>query len=35
MEKVQKLEELKLIKNKQGQEWDKYQKDLELAIENH
>jgi len=35
MGKVQKLEELKLIKNEEERELEKYQKDLELAIENH
>ncbi len=35
MKKEQNLVEPKLIKDKKNQEWEKYQKDLELAIENH
>lgn len=35
MRKEQKLENLELLKDKELQEWEKYQQDLELAIENH
>ena len=35
MNKEQNLVEPKLIKNNKDQEWEKYQIDLELAIENH
>lgn len=35
MKKEQELMKLKLLKNKQEQEWENYQKELELAIENH
>jgi hypothetical protein len=35
MRKEQKLEKLELVEDKELQEWEKYQQDLELAIENH
>ena len=35
MRKEQKLEKLELLNEKELQEWEKYQQDLELAIENH
>ncbi len=35
MRKEQKLEKLELSNDKEVQEWEKYQQDLELAIENH
>ena len=35
MRKEQKLEKLELLDDKELQEWEKYQQDLELAIENH
>jgi hypothetical protein len=35
MRKEQKLEKLELLNDKEVQEWEKYQQDLELAIENH
>lgn len=35
MRKEQKLEKLDLLNDKEVQEWEKYQQDLELAIENH
>ena len=35
MTKEQKLEKLELLNDKEAQEWEKYQQDLELAIENH
>lgn len=35
MRKEQKLEKLEMIDDKEAQEWEKYQQDLELAIENH
>jgi len=35
MRKEQKLEKLELLNDKELQEWEKYQKDLELSIENH
>ncbi len=35
MKEEQNLVEPKLIKNKKNQEWQNYQIDLELAIENH
>ena len=35
MKKEQNLIESKLTNNKKEQEWGKYQKELELAIENH
>ncbi len=35
MRKEQKLEKPELLNDKELQEWEKYQKDLELAIENH
>jgi len=35
MKKEQELMKLKLLKNKEEQEWENYQKELELAIENH
>ena len=35
MRKEQKLEKLELLNDKEMQEWEKYQQDLELAIENH
>jgi hypothetical protein len=35
MNKEQNLVEPKLIKNDKDLEWEKYQIDLELAIENH
>jgi hypothetical protein len=35
MRKEQKLEKLELLNDKELQEWEKYQQDLELAIENH
>jgi hypothetical protein len=33
--KEQRLMESEMIKDKKEQEWEKYIKDLELAIENH
>ena len=35
MRKEQKMEKLELLNDKEVQEWEKYQQDLELAIENH
>ena len=35
MRKEQKLEKLEMLDDKEVQEWEKYQQDLELAIENH
>ena len=35
MREEQKLEKLELLNDKELQEWEKYQQDLELAIENH
>ncbi len=35
MRKEQKLENLEVLTDKEVQEWEKYQKELELAIENH
>ena len=35
MRNEQKLEKLELLNDKEVQEWEKYQQDLELAIENH
>ncbi len=35
MRKEQKLEKLELMDDKEALEWEKYQQDLELAIENH
>ena len=35
MRKEQKLEKLELLNDKELQEWEKYQQELELAIENH
>jgi hypothetical protein len=35
MKKEQKLDKLELLDEKELQEWEKYKKDLELAIENH
>ena len=35
MRKEQKMEKLELLNDKELQEWEKYQQDLELAIENH
>jgi hypothetical protein len=35
MRKEQKLENLELLNDKELQEWEKYQQELELAIENH
>ncbi len=35
MRKEQKLEKLEILDDKEVQEWEKYQQDLELAIENH
>ena len=35
MKKEQELMKPKLLKNNEEQEWEKYQKELELAIENH
>ena len=35
MRKEQKLEKPELLNDKEEQEWEKYQQDLELAIENH
>ncbi len=35
MRKEQKLEKLELLNDKEVQDWNKYQQDLELAIENH
>lgn len=35
MRKEQKLEKLELVEDKELQDWEKYQQDLELAIENH
>ena len=35
MRKEQKLEKLEVLNDKEVQEWEKYQQDLELAIENH
>ena len=35
MRKEQKMGKLELLNDKELQEWEKYQQDLELAIENH
>ena len=35
MRKEQKMEKLELLNDKELQEWEKYQQELELAIENH
>ncbi len=35
MKKEQELVKPKLLKDKEEQEWENYQKELELAIENH
>jgi hypothetical protein len=35
MRKEQILEKLELLNDKELQEWEKYQQELELAIENH
>ena len=35
MRKEQKMEKLELSNDKELQEWEKYQQDLELAIENY